>query len=184
MRNDQNSSVIVNVKKERSSTISSSTSGESIKENKIPDKDLANQKRKSPDEGIQSATESEGAISKNCKRSNSVELISDKMVSIDITEENEMPPPAAMPKKAAKKAKSKQTVTVTVLPVEEPEPQALRVTRSKIKQEKISIVPAQPTESEVAPQATTTKTTSRNESKVDESVKSKKPKKVKADGGL
>lgn len=167
MRNDQNT---VTIKTERTS---STSSRDSIKENKIPDKDIVNSKRRSPDEGIQSANESETASSKSCKRSNSVELISDKLVAIDITDDHEtMPPPAAvLPKKVTKKTRTKQKV-------EEQESQPLRVTRSKIKQEKLSVLAPPPAETETA-----SSTTLQNESKIDESVKSKKPKKVGVDSG-
>lgn len=159
MRNDTN----VTIKNERSSTMSSTLSRESIKENEIPEKE-AIQKRKSPDEGIQSASESDTAFNANTKRSSSVELINDKVEAIDISSDvpsSEMPPPA-LPKKTAKNARKPKPKQV-----EEPE-QTLRFTRSKIKQEKISM-PL--TESEVDNAALV----SRN----DESAKTKKPKKVK-----
>ena len=164
MRNDTN----VTIKKERPSIMSSTLSRESIKENEIPEKE-ATQKRKSPDEGIQSASESDTASKKNSKRSTSVELINDKLVSIDISSDvqsSEMPPPALL-KKTAKNARTKPKAKQQV---EEPE-QILRITRSKIKQEKLSIVPQSLPESEVDH----TVVVLRN----DETTKTKKPKKVK-----
>lgn len=175
MRNDQNN---VTIKKERSSSLVKSNSRESIKENKKPETESVNQKRKSPDEGIQSASESEGATTKSSKRSSSVEIISDKLVSIDITtnDEIEAMPPPAIPKKNSKKTRTKQKP----LPVEEPpslpEGQPLRITRSKIKQEKISLLSAPATEPEASQSV---KTVSANESKADETTKTKKPKKAK-----
>lgn len=176
MRNDQN---VVTIKTERSSTMSSSNSRESIKENKVPEKDIANQKRKSPDEGIQSATESEGALSKNSKRGSSIELISNQLVSIDITADDRSeikPPPDALSKKPAKKTtRTKQKAQ----PIEEPEPeQPVHTTRLRIKQEKVShISPQAEAVAEVAPSTVTV--TTQNESKVvDDSAKGKKAKKV------
>lgn len=162
MRNENN----VTIKIERSSTMSSALNRESIKENEMPVTEH-NQKRRSPDEGIQSASESEIASNKNSKRSSSVELIKDKLVSIDLSSDAqsaEMPPPA-LPKKTAKNTRTKPKPKQLV---EEPE-ETLRVTRSKIKQEKVSIVSQPPAEVDH------TAVVLRN----DESSKTKKTKKVK-----
>lgn len=142
MRNDKNS---VLIKTERTSCMGSSR--ESIKENKEPEQENnGNNKRKSPDEGIQSATESDPEARASSerggasKRSNSVEVIHAKTVEIDITSGDDfekMPPPP--PKKASKKTRTKQKKQVEEVVPEEPQPGMLRVTRSKIKQEKISI---------------------------------------------
>lgn len=140
MRNDSN---VVSIKTERYSSMGSSR--ESIKENKEPELEIStnkNQKRKSPDEGIQSATESDAGSERGgaSKRSNSVELIAAKAVEIDITSGDDfdkMPPPA-VPKKT-KKTRTKQKKQVEEVAPEDPQPGMLRVTRSKIKQEKISI---------------------------------------------
>lgn len=151
MRNDNN---CVSIKIERSSSSNSSgslnkaTSFESIKENREPEK---NQKRKSPDEGIQSATESEAISQRSSKRSNSVEIIRAKIDEIDITndEEGKMLPPA-IPKKTVKKvrAKAKKQQDEEV----EPEPKGLRVTRSKIKKEKLSIIDTALSAASLAPE--------------------------------
>lgn len=134
MRNDNNQ-----VKIERSSSISQSR--ESIKENSEP----ANaQKRRSPDEGIQTAEELDSA--RTSKRSNSIEVITARVVEIDITSDDigKMPPPAMVPKKAAqRKPRTKQKA-----PVVEPVPAPLRVTRSKIKQEKVSLPAAESKDAE------------------------------------
>lgn len=144
MRNDNNT---VTIKTERSSSVlSKSTSRESLKENSEPEK---NQKRRSPDEGIQ--VESEPSSVRTSKRSDSVELISAKIVEIDITanEERGMMPPPAIPKKAiVRKTRTKQKVQA-----EEPLANPLRITRSKIKLEKVSLTTApevHPEESVVA----------------------------------
>lgn len=133
MRND-NSQVVI--KNERLSNRRGSA-----KENAAPEL----QKTVSQDEGIASATESNAKSDVSGKRSNSVEIINPKAVEIDITSESEcdkMPPPAVPTKKAA--AKIKRTKNKTNDDHEEREEAPLRVTRSRIKQEKISIVkPAQ-----------------------------------------
>lgn len=133
MRNDNN----VVVKTERSSSINKTSSRESIKENKEPEKPV-NQKRKSPDEGIQSACDSPSS-ERASKRSNSIEVISAKIVEIDLSnvDDNERMPPPSLTKKGGKKATPSNASAV-------PEIDAtggLRVTRSKIKQEKVSITP-------------------------------------------
>lgn len=136
MRNDSD----VFIKTERKSSIQSSS--ESIKENKEPENENAkHQKRKSPDEGIQSATESDACSEHGAakKRSNSVEFITAKAVEIDITSGDDfdkMPPPA-VPKKATKKTRTKQKKVVEES--EESVAGSIRVTRSKIKEEKLSI---------------------------------------------
>lgn len=131
MRNDT-----IAVKTERVSN-----ARESIKENKVPVPNGSKNKRKSPDEGIQSATQSENDLAGAGKRSNSVECLIPKAVEIDVTSEddNDKMPPPAIPKKTAKKTRTKQKKQVEEAPVEEPPKGVLRVTRSKIKQEKISI---------------------------------------------
>lgn len=132
LRNDNK--VAVSVKSERSSSISSARSSESVKENKTPNEN----QRKSPDEGIQSASESDAG---STTRSHSVELITTKIDEIDITgADGEMMPPPQVPQKVTKKARTKQKKQQHQ-PMEEEEVSSgtLRVTRSKIKQEKISI---------------------------------------------
>lgn len=130
MRNDNN--VAVSIKSERSSSnISSARSSESVKENKTPNEN----QRKSPDEGIQSASESDAGST----RGHSVELITTKIDEIDITgADGEMMPPPQVPQKVTKKARTKQKKHQPMVEEEVPLG-ALRVTRSKIKQEKISI---------------------------------------------
>lgn len=122
------------------------SSRESIKENKEPESEkntTKSQKRRSPDEGIQLATESDGGSERGgaSKRSNSVELITTKTVEIDITSGDDfdkMPPPA-VPKKAPKKARTKQKKQTDEVALKEAQPGELRVTRSKIKQDKVSM---------------------------------------------
>lgn len=130
MRNDNNEVV---VKREPSRSLRSST--ESIKENRTP-ANSATEKRRSPDEGIQSAVESDAASTRSSKRSNSVEVISLNIDKIDLTvvdETEKMPPP----KKGVKKTRTKQKPP----PVVEEVFEGLRITRSKIKLEKLSITP-------------------------------------------
>lgn len=143
MRNDNN----IVVKTERSSSINKTLSRESIKENKEPEKPV-NQKRKSPDEGIQSACDSPSS-ERASKRSNSIEVISSKIVEIDLSniDDNERMPPPSLTKKGGKKATS-------VVP-EVDAAKGLRVTRSKIKQEKVSMTP-QPSFIQSAISATST----------------------------
>jgi hypothetical protein len=132
MRNDNNTVV----KSERVS-VHKETSRESLKEN-IPENISSSQKRKSPDEEIQAATESDSASS---KRSSSVEIICPKTVEIDITsgsEADKMPPPPVPAKKCARKPRTKQNKALETMS-EAPVQGQLRVTRSKIKQEKLSI---------------------------------------------
>lgn len=132
LRNDNN--VAVAIKSERSSSsISSARSNESVKENKTPH----GHQRKSPDEGIQSASESDAGSTRN----HSVELITTKIDEIDITgaDSDKMPPPQ-VPQKMTKKARTKQKKQQHQPMEEEEAPQGvLRVTRSKIKQEKVSM---------------------------------------------
>lgn len=132
LRNENNS--VVAVKTERSSSLIKSNSRDSIKENQSPPNEERTERRRSPDEGIQSATESEAPSAITSKRSNSVELISNKLIEIDITgdESSKLQP---VTKKTTRKPRTKKQ------PQEEPivEPIPLRMTRSKIKQEKISI---------------------------------------------
>lgn len=135
MRNENN----IAVKIERTSSMNKTNSRESIKENKEPEK-ATNQKRKSPDEGIQSACDSPSS-ERASKRSNSIEVISAKIVEIDLShvDDNEIMPPPLLKKSNKKAAPSKMSA------VPEPETsKVLRVTRSKIKQEKISIAPPPP----------------------------------------
>lgn len=135
MRNDNN---IVAVKVERTSSLAKTNSRDSIKENKEPEKPI-NQKRKSPDEGIQSSCDSPSS-ERASKRSNSVEVISAKIVEIDLSnvDDNEKMPPPSLTKKGNNKKASQSTLSS----VPEPETsKVLRVTRSKIKQEKVSIAP-------------------------------------------
>lgn len=123
------------IKVERTSSILHSSSRESIKENRAPE---ANQKRRSPDEGIQSAPESQ----RSSKRSDSIEIISSKVMEIDITDDDGgkmLPPPLPLKKGNTKKTRTKQNKKPEV--VEEALPGGLRITRSKIKQEKVSIDP-------------------------------------------
>lgn len=176
MRNESNTVI----KTERVSSMGGSR--ESIKENKEPENEVnvaKSQKRKSPDEGIQSATESDAGSERGArsKRSDSVELITAKTVEIDITSGDDfdkMPPPA-VPKKATKKTRTKQKKPVEEVEPEAPQPGALRVTRSKIKQEKVSI---EPTHAQLPEVETTLQSTSDIDStKSNETAVSKKTKK-------
>lgn len=129
MRNNE-----VVIKKEPSRSLRNSS--DSVKENETP-AIAGTEKRKSPDEGIQSAPESEVGSTRNSKRSNSVEVISKKLVEIDLTTEEvvvEMMPP---PKAVVKKTRTKQKQPPPV--VEAEKPSGLRITRSKIKMEKLSM---------------------------------------------
>lgn len=154
MRNDNN--VAVAIKSERSSSsISSARSNESVKENKMPN---GNQ-RKSPDEGIQSASESDAGST----RGHSVELITAKIDEIDITgADGDMMPPPQPPQKLTKKARTKQKKQQhQPMEEEEAQPGVLRVTRSKIKQEKVSMdvamtSPAKSSDSTVSAPSVTT----------------------------
>lgn len=176
MRNDMNEVVI---KKEPSRSLRSSC--ESIKENKTP-ANGESEKRKSPDEGIQSAVESEVGSARSSKRSNSVEVISKKLVEIDLTANETsleaMPPP----KVAVKKTRTKQKQPTPVIETESTG--EVRITRSKIKQEKLSI-PAKSSEitipKKVEPELSVLQADPLQKSKVlltaNESVASKKAKK-------
>lgn len=151
MRNENES---VSIKVERSSSLIKSNSRESVKENRTPNEEGVG-KRRSPDEGIQSAAESDAASVVSAKRSNSVEFISTKLVEIDITEDDvcRMPPPVAVQSKpTSKKTRTKQKKQTDDEPIVEP----IRVTRSKIKQEKLSVDPnsvQQPVEISLPPPA-------------------------------
>lgn len=105
----------------------------------MPNEVSAN-KRRSPDEGVQSAAESESSALTS-KRSNSVELISAKLVEIDITGDGCLMPPPALSKNATKKTRTKQKKQLAEVTLTEPK--QLRITRSKIKQEKMAIESAQ-----------------------------------------
>jgi hypothetical protein len=179
MRNENNTVI----KTERVSSMGGSR--ESIKENKEPENEVngaKSQKRKSPDEGIQSATESDAGSERGArsKRSDSVELITAKTVEIDITSGDDfdkMPPPA-VPKKATKKTRTKQKKPAEEVEPEDPQPGALRVTRSKIKQEKVSIdrIPAQLPEVETSLQSTSdVDSTKSNETAVSKKAKKQYP---------
>lgn len=112
-----------------------SNSRDSVKENEMPNEEKGG-KRRSPSEDTQIAdSESSGMSS---ERSNSVELISAKLDEIDITGDDafRMPPPN-LTKKASKKVRNKQKKQFLEESSYEAAP--LRITRSKIKQEKMSI---------------------------------------------
>lgn len=129
LRNDNN----VVVKIERTSSLIKRLSSDSVKENRLPES--------IEDEGIQSARESE-VSAKNSKRSNSVEVISAKLVEIDITSSddvgNKMPPPQ-VPRKMSKKQRPKLVEDEVAAAVG-----SLRITRSKIKKEKVSTLADEP----------------------------------------
>lgn len=118
MRNDNNTTVIV--KSERASDQNNVTnSRDSLKENAVPP----------PVATIDITAE-------NIRRSQSVEIIPVKPIEIDITLDNSdriMPPPPLPPKqKKGRHAKKPEEVDPT-------QPLPLRVTRSKIKKEKVSV---------------------------------------------
>lgn len=132
MRNDNN---VVVIKAER---ISKSSSLDSVKENKVP----SNDSHQIADPIVESVGFSEEvATTSSKKRSDSVVMIAAKPVEIDITSDcdaDKMPPPPA--KKEVKKTRTKKKPAAVVQQSLEPaEPQPLRVTRSKIKQEKVSL---------------------------------------------
>ncbi|CRK86348.1 CLUMA_CG000210, isoform A [Clunio marinus] len=132
MRNEADSVVI---KTER--TDSDRESRSSLKENKAP----SSKPRVSRDEGIQSSTETLSTLS----RSNSVEIVAQKFELIDITVDNDldkMPPPPIPAKKGGKKTRTKKQPNqhqqnLVEDQSEDSQPQ-LRITRSKIKKEKMS----------------------------------------------
>lgn len=131
MRNDNNK---VFIKQERSSSIRGST--ESIKENKVPE--MTNKPQ--TDQVIQ-ATSSDLGATFTSKKSDSVEIICAKTVEVDITSDvdvDKMPPPA-IPKKIVKKTRTKQIKAVDNTVPEVPPNEPLRITRSKIKTEKVSV---------------------------------------------
>lgn len=164
MRNDNN---VVVIKTERLESISQRR--DSAKENQKPEK-RTEQKRRSPDEGIQSATESEVSA----KRSNSVEMISAKAVEIEISSGDDfdkMPPPQMPTKKTVKKTRTKQKKPEDIPDYPK---EMLRATRSRIKEEKISLDKfAQPAPPE------SSRSMSQNESKVNETGTNKKVTKKK-----
>lgn len=132
MRNDNNTVI---VKTERTS--SKQGSCDSFKENELPDE----HKRITIDQGIQPSSELEEISTRNSKRSNSVELVVAKSVEIDITSDcdaEKMPPPP--PRKDVKKTRTKQKKQTEDSVIQQPS--GLRITRSKIKQEKVSINPS------------------------------------------
>ncbi|CAO1325447.1 unnamed protein product [Diamesa serratosioi] len=147
MRNDNNT-IIIKTERVRSSSINKSVKVPSpvviLKEN-IPDPIVITQttettdiplkqksKRNSPDEGIQSACEADLVIKKSSSRSNSIEIINIKPpVEIDITVKKSRTKQKAQPTSDSSEIASVISTEV----VREP----LRITRSKIKQEKPSI---------------------------------------------
>lgn len=132
MRNDNN---VVVIKAERISSKSSSL--DSVKENKVP----SNDSHQIADPVVESVGSSEEVSTTSSKRSDSVVMIVAKSVEIDITSDcdaDKMPPPPA--KKEVKKTRTKKKPAAVIQQSLEPaEPQPLRMTRSKIKQEKVSL---------------------------------------------
>lgn len=115
MRNDNNTvNIVIKTERLRSSSFSKNVkvhSAEDIQQENIPVPTSINKsiektdiplktksKRNSPDEGIQSACETDLVIDKAISRSKSIEIINDKPpVEIDITGDDaeKMPPPCA-----------------------------------------------------------------------------------------
>lgn len=119
MRNDNNMSVVVKSERVSSSQARVSNSRDSLKENSNP--------KEGPTVPAEVAKE-------NLRRSQSVEIIPTKPVEIDITHDDSdrMPPPPLPPKQKKTKAKKHEEIDPT-------KPLPLRVTRSKIKKEKVSV---------------------------------------------
>lgn len=177
MRNENNTVII---KMERTSK----ASDESLKENRQPEEKTDNsKKRRSPDEGIQSASETDSASAKDCRRTDdSVEVITSKPVEINVSsgdDADRMPPPIFPTKKAVKtRTKQKQKPKDADGSEDIVQGGPLRVTRSKIKKEKESIDTAapEPAISKVDSSAASESTIA----KINETTTSKKGKKVSA----
>lgn len=118
MRNDNNTTVIVKTERSSGASLSNKSSRESLKENSIP-------KKSTPTDNDDDSA----------RRSASVEIIANKPVEIDITNDDSdrsMPPPPLPPKQ--KRGRPKKNIECD---------QGPRFTRSKIKKEKPSMEKSQ-----------------------------------------